>query len=131
MPQLSSNAPKPVFALLGIGLLVYFGINISSILLHSYQNHQRLLSLQQDVLKLRQTRDSLKSQLNYEQSDLFIEQTARDQLSMARPNETVVIFPRQQVVLGSSTQTQDGAQQSSSPVRLNGNLAAWASLFLK
>jgi cell division protein FtsB len=130
MPQISSNAPKPIVALFGVGLLVYFSVNISSILLHSYQNHQRLQNLQQEVAKLRQTRDELKNKLHYEQSDLFVEQTARDQLSMARPNETVVIFPRQENVLGADTHAQN-SQPNSSPVRLNGNLSAWADLFLK
>jgi cell division protein FtsB len=127
MPESASKKSKPILSVLAIGLLLYSSANISSTLLHSLQNRQRLQDLQQQVAQLQQKRHQLQQALVYEQSSMFIEQTARNQLGLAKPNETVVIFPRQQDVLGANTPAMTAMpQQPIAP-----NLQKWTNFFWK
>lgn len=127
MPRELSSKPKPLLLLLAIGLLIYFGINITSTLFHSLQNHQRLQNLQQEVAQLKKKRDTLQKQLQYQQSDRFVEREARDQLGMARANETLVIFPHQQNVLGVTSHTAVSRPRANQG--WPANLQKWSSLF--
>jgi cell division protein FtsB len=100
MPPSQSSKPQPFLYILGIVLLLYFGTNISSTLYRSVQSHQRLDDMRREVSELQKQRDQLRHRLAYQQTDWFVEQEARNKLGLARPNETVVIFPEQTAVLG-------------------------------
>ncbi len=128
MPEKPTIASKPLLLILPAILLGYFSLNIASTIYHSLQSNQRLQQLQQEVVKLRQKHDQLQDTLKYQQTSQFVEQQARDSLSMARPNETVVIFPRQdQAVLGSATSSHSSSSSSHPPA----NFQAWIELFTK
>lgn len=115
--------------IIGVALLIYFGANISSILIRSGQNRNRLTQLEQQVKELAIKKGNLQKTLDYQKTDQFVEQQARNQLGMAKTNETVVIFPRQDSVLGASDK-QAGA--SAKPgYALPANMQAWADFFLK
>jgi cell division protein FtsB len=129
MPQDAAPKPKPLLLLLALALLVYLGANTSSTLYKSFQNGQRLDNLQNQVTQLEHQRSELQRQLAYQQSDQFVEQQARNQLSLAKANETIVIFPRQSSVLGMAT-SQSAAGTSRPPAAASSsNLDAWTKLF--
>lgn len=109
MPPNPSSKPQPFLYILGIVLLLYFGTNISSTLYRSVQSRQRLDDMRREVRDLEKQRDQLRHRLAYQQSDRFVEQEARNKLGMARPNETVVILPEQQAVLGEQARSDTAA----------------------
>lgn len=127
MPQDQPSKPKPIFSLIAICLLLFFGVNISSTLYRSLQNKQLLQAVKQDVANLQKKKDRLQKQLNYQKTNQFVEQQARNNLDMAKPNEVVVIFPQRPPVLGASTsQGQKGSNTLGIRV---GNIGAWEKLF--
>ncbi len=90
----------------------------------SLQAGSRLDSEAEGLVALQQENSALKKQLAQTNSPSFVEQEARDKLDMARPGETVVIIPQEEIdkVLGLS---QD------KPVEKVPNWQGWARLFFK
>lgn len=56
---------------------------------------QRLDQAADEVLKLQDKNRQLKNKLTEVQSPDFVEQVARDKLGLAKPNETVVVVPKE------------------------------------
>ena len=64
--------------------------------------------------------EKLKAQLEYVQSDEFIEREAREKLGLGKPGETVVIVPTPQIA--SKVQSDKGSEQ---------NWRKWWKLYVK
>lgn len=122
-----SPTNHPFLLLIAIGLLAYLGATTTSALYKSYQNKDRLQSLQQNVDHLKIERKQLQNQLEYQKSEEFIEEEARNKLSLARPNETVVIFPQDQVLAAQTGQRVQN--QAKPPTRQASNFGPWVDFF--
>ena len=71
----------------------YLIISLSRSLWDLWQKQENLLKAQTNVERLRQENNRLQSELEYVQTDEFVEREAREKLKLVKPNETVVLIP--------------------------------------
>jgi len=78
-------------------LILIFGIYLvfvfSRDLFYLLKKGERIKEMEEKAEELRIRNEDLKENLEYVQSDEFIEKEARDKLSMARENEVIVVMP--------------------------------------
>lgn len=81
-----------------VGLLYSFGNQI----IDSLKVSQRLRAETEELIGLQKKNEELKNKLTEVQSLGFLEKQARDKLNLARPNETIMVVPKEQLdkVLG-------------------------------
>ncbi|MBI3485482.1 cell division protein FtsL [Candidatus Daviesbacteria bacterium] len=103
-------------------LIALFGLTKQ--ITKALQAGKRLDIATDEVSKLQDENRNLQQRLSEVKSLSFIEQQARDKLNLAKPNETVVIIPKEQIekVLGESKKIED--------IKLT-NWQAWLKLVFK
>lgn len=79
--------------LIGIFLI----INLSRGVIEAWQSGNRVAIEQKKVDSLKAENQRLKSKIDYLKSDAYVEKEARDKLNLAKPGETVVILPKEQL----------------------------------
>ena len=72
-----------------------FVINgLSRNLVELWQQKMRLKRAADEVVQLKLKEEELKKQLEYYQSDEYVEKIARDKLLLAKPGETILLLPQ-------------------------------------
>lgn len=110
-------------AFLGIlVLLLGFFYSLGKQIYDSLEVSNRLDQETEQLVKLQQKNNELKKKLAEVGTINFIEQQARDKLNQARPNETVIIIPPQEIdkILGA---------QKEKIAEVIPNWSAWLKLF--
>lgn len=72
---------------------IYLVFVFSRDLFYLLKKGERIKEMEEKAEELRIRNEDLKENLEYVQSDEFIEKEARDKLSMARENEVIVVMP--------------------------------------
>jgi cell division protein FtsB len=75
-----------------IGILIIF--NLGRQILNALNAGKRLDDAGAEFSSLQAQNNQLKQELAYAQSYTYVEKTARDELNMAKPGETVIIIPK-------------------------------------
>ena len=79
---------------IGLSLLFAFAtINLTRTTLNIIKSSERLNEAKREVLSLEEEKKRLEKELAYRKTDEFIEEKARNQLSLIRPGEQVFIVP--------------------------------------
>lgn len=97
----------PIVVILILGLVL---VGLTRQINDALQASNRLDQAAAEVTGLQSKNQQLKKKLTEVQQPNFIEQIARNKLNFARPNETVVIIPKEaldKVVLGASKKIED------------------------
>ncbi len=95
--------------ILSVCLLVVFGymaINVAQTAIGGRDTSGGKSDLVKEVDTLVQKKKRLEDELAWVKTEQYVEQEARNQLHLTKPNEIVVVYPAQQAVLGDSMQTQ-------------------------
>lgn len=105
-----------ILSLFGLYLIVSFSRDLWQL----WQKGGELEKTQLRLEKVQTENSKFKGQLEYAQSDQFLEKEARDKLGMAKEGETILILPDN---LG------QGIQNSNLPVQDKPNWEKWKELF--
>jgi len=84
---------KAVFTVLFLAG-IYFSISLSRQIWTLWQQKDRLAVSQKNYEEAKGENEKLKSELEYKQSDKFLEEEARNKLNMAKEGEEIVILPK-------------------------------------
>lgn len=84
---------KRILAVSILLFAAYLIISLSRSLWDLWQKQEDLGKVQTKVERLRQENNRLQSELEYVQTDEFVEKQAREKLKLVKPNETVVLIP--------------------------------------
>ncbi|MFH1840656.1 MAG: septum formation initiator family protein [Candidatus Shapirobacteria bacterium] len=81
-----------------IKYIIFFGgivviIGLSKDILRLLKVGDEVKIAEQKVFDLKQKNQELKAQLDYYQSDEFVEKEARNKLNLVRPGETIIVLP--------------------------------------
>jgi cell division protein FtsB len=127
MPQPARLTSSPLLLMVLVIIIVYFSILILQTLNQGRVRHQQLQQLELEVAELRQQRDEVRTELDQKKTEAFIEREARNKLGLARPNETVVVFPDQSAVLAAERQAPPSENQPA--FAFSARLGQWLKLF--
>lgn len=72
-------------------LLIVAAINFTRITLEIIRSSERLDNVKSEISSLGQEKEQLEKSIEYKNSDDFIEKTARNELNMAKPGESVYV----------------------------------------
>ena len=102
-----------------IGILILVSIFLFQLiqtLIVTYRAGQNLEVLKENVYTLDTERTNLENELEYRQSNEFVEQEARDRLNLLYPGEVLVVFNNLERVLGVRDQQMvSGSERQSIP----------------
>lgn len=113
-------------------LILIFGIYLvfvfSRDLFYLLKKGERIKEMEEKAEELRIRNEDLKENLEYVQSDEFIEKEARDKLSMARENEVIVVMPEKLEAIINMPAGKTGKLEQESEEDL-ANYQKWLKLF--
>lgn len=84
---------KRYFALIIIVLSFFLTFNLSRGVWDAYRNKNKLEQSQKTLEQVKEENALLKKDLEYKQSQFFIEKEAREKLNLSKQNEVVAILP--------------------------------------
>jgi cell division protein FtsB len=101
--------PKTVSIVLVLIVVVLILVGLFKQINNALLAEQRLNQAVEEVAKLQDKNKGLKNKLLEVQSQDYIETIARDKLGLSRPNETVVVIPKESLnrVLGLNTKIEE------------------------
>lgn len=88
---------KTLFLTISAILAVFLIINLTRGVRETWQKGARIKEEQRRVDELKTQNQKLKDELEYAKSDDYLEKAAREKLNLAKPGETVVILPQEQL----------------------------------
>ncbi len=99
---------KKIIFILGIILVIVIVYSFGKQIFSSLEAGKRLDNEAEKLTLLQRRNDELKKKLTEVGSLQFVEQQARDKLSLARPGESVIIIPQAEIdkVLGAKQEVQ-------------------------
>jgi len=80
-----------LFLLIGIFLLG----NLAQGIFDAWRGRERIQKMRQDLQEIARENETLQQEIQYYQSDEFVEKEAREKLNLVRPGETVIIVPEE------------------------------------
>lgn len=99
------RAPIAQFiAIIALSISIFLVVDLGRRAAANYRVQREAERLSQEVEQARLEQQALKTQLGYVQSDLFVEDMARQDLKWARPGETVVVVLATPEVVAQSPQ---------------------------
>jgi len=116
-------------------LFILASINFTRTALEILENSKRLDSLSQEVGDMEEEKKEYTNSVAYKKTDEYVEEKARDDLSMIRPGEKVYVIPQEFKVLDLESKVL--GQKSVSQKLILGkfgedsNVAKWLRLFIK
>ncbi len=117
---------KYVKGLIIVILLVFAVFNFVRAGIDLVKNKARLKDLEKEVEILEKEKVVLEDKVTYESTDSFIEESARNDLNMVKPNERVFVI----VDKGNSVQLEESKLEESVKYSKNrSNIEQWFSLF--
>jgi len=135
MPRSAASHIK--YLLLSL-LVVVAIINLTRTSLEILKSSKRLEDLKDDILTLESNKISLESEIEYKQSNEYVEEQARNALNMKKPNEKVYVNPN---TLGDKTTVTEaeetenpgstGGTTTGKPQKPSSNLSKWIALIFK
>ena len=116
-----------------IGLSILFvlaSINFARTALEIIDNSKRLDELSQEVNELEMDKAQLEESVSYKKTDEYIEEKARNDLSLIRPGEKVYVIPKE--IKDIDLDSKVLGQKSIRNIDENSsNVARWAALFAR
>ncbi len=90
--QITSNKrnPRLLFFML-MGLCILFAISYASRLVENASVQMEIVAIDNSIAQTKKNQAELKAQLDFVQSDAYVEEVARDELGLAKPGDSVVI----------------------------------------
>lgn len=125
---------KPVLVL-EMAILSYFAFNVGQEMYKRRGIEAEINRLEAEIGKLAKNKNDLNSLLSYVQTDVFVEQEAREKLNLAKAGESLVLVPN-----ADTADTAAGANEPAAPTALNqianpkpkpSNLAKWWQYFFE
>lgn len=110
-------------------LSLIFGLATISFLrttLDIMQSSKRLDEMKADVATLENKKTSLENSINYKKSDEYVEEQARNELNLIKPNEKVFIAPK---VLGEKGERTEEPSEKVTATTEDSNPKLWFELF--
>lgn len=108
-------------------LLTLATINFTRTAFEILENSKRLETLSQEVKVLEDQKAQLQSEVDYKRTDAYIEEKARNELSLIKPGEKVYIMPED---LRDSVNSHEVLGASLEQLANNSNLKQWFDLFV-
>lgn len=112
---------KRIIFILVIVAGVYLIINLSTTITTLWQRQSELTRAQEELEMAKKENKDLKSQLEYAQSQEFLEKEARNKLNLVMPGEKQVFIEEEQVQASASGEAKNNWSK---------NLRDWWSLFV-
>lgn len=97
---------RTTVGILGVILLFWLSYNTVIIILKNYELAQQIAQLEDEISLLELENQNFKFQINYYQTDAFLDLEARDKLSKVGSGESIVVLPDDRydnLELGSTT----------------------------
>lgn len=114
-------------------LFILASVNFTRTALEIIENSKRLDELSQEVQGLEDQKVALEESVSYKKTDEYVEEKARNDLSLIRPGEKVYVIPKEiknldleSQVLGAKSGLQGFADGSD-----GSNLSRWIALFVR
>lgn len=85
---------RKVISYILIILSLFFTFNLARGVYDSYKNKSKLQEVHEQLPEAQSQNKQLKKDLDYKQSEFFVEKEARDKLNLAKKDEVVAIFPQ-------------------------------------
>jgi len=108
---------------MGLYAIILFQLILTGSLIRGIQislgSRKRITQLEEKKKSEEQRAEELKKREEYVQSEFYLEKVAREELHLAKPGETVVIVPSNQIVSDSAI------QQSQSEIKEKPNWQKW------
>src|SRR3989337_2005949 len=80
-----------LFLLIGIFLLG----NLAQGIFDAWRGRERIQKMKQDLQEIAKENETLQQEVQYYQSEEFVEKEAREKLNLVKPGETVIIVPEE------------------------------------
>jgi len=124
MPRSAASNIK--YLLLSL-LVVVAIVNLTKTSFEILKSSKRLEELKDDISALENQKTSLETDINYKESEDYIEEQARNALNMKKPNEKVYFNSD---TLGAKTSNPDTENQEN-PNSSASNISKWLTLIFK
>ena len=100
--------PKTITIIIAVVFAILILAGLFKQINQALEAGKRLDQAADDVSKLQDKNRQLHAKLDQSKSISFVEQIARDQLNLAKPNETIVIIPQDQIraILAANTHVE-------------------------
>lgn len=116
---------RPIVAIIGILVLFWFSFNTVKITLRNYELAQQIDNLEEEIAVLELENQNFKFQINYYQTDAYLDLEARDKLNVVSPGERLLILPDDRYD-GVSVSTESEASDES---QVKQNFDEWMNFF--
>src|SRR3989344_887004 len=94
-PKSSFGSRKRLISILFLFIGIFLLGNLAQGIFDAWRGRERIQKMRQDLQEIARENETLQQEIQYYQSDEFVEKEAREKLNLVRPGETVIIVPEE------------------------------------
>jgi len=94
-PKSSFGSRKRLISILFLLIGIFLLGNLAQGIFDAWRGRERIQKMRQDLQEIARENETLQQEIQYYQSDEFVEKEAREKLNLVRPGETVIIVPEE------------------------------------
>ncbi|HKZ34300.1 MAG TPA: septum formation initiator family protein [Patescibacteria group bacterium] len=91
----SFGSRKRLISILFLFIGIFLLGNLAQGIFDAWRGRERIQKMKQDLQEIAKENETLQQEVQYYQSEEFVEKEAREKLNLVKPGETVIIVPEE------------------------------------